>query len=78
MRNRFRCAAADHLAAAVPTLRTEVNQVIGGLDDIEIVLDDHDRVALFDQLLKYVHQLVHVRNMQSGCRLVENIDGLAG
>src|SRR5450759_5066184 len=35
-------ADGDHLAAAVPTVGTEVDDVIGGLDDVEVVLDDDD------------------------------------
>jgi hypothetical protein len=38
----------------------------GGLrtDDIEVVLDDHDRVALVDQLVQNVEQLSRVLEME--------------
>src|SRR3977135_2117367 len=38
-------AFGDDLAAGLPALRAEVNDVVRGLDDVEVVLDDDDRVA---------------------------------
>jgi hypothetical protein len=32
----------------MPSVRTEIDDVIGGLDDIEMVLDDDHRVAGID------------------------------
>ena len=42
------------------------------------MLNDDHGVARVDQLLQHVHQAVHVRNVQAGGRLIEDIDGLAG
>src|SRR5699024_10866970 len=44
-RNLFRRAGGHDLAAAVATFRAEVDQPVGGLDDIQIVFDDHDCVT---------------------------------
>ena len=41
----FRRAARDELAAVRAGLRTEIENPIGGFDDIEIVLYDQQRVA---------------------------------
>src|SRR5689334_21935097 len=45
----FRRALGDHFAAAVAALRAEIDDPVGRLDDLEIVLDDYDRIALVDQ-----------------------------
>ena len=36
----------------VAALGPEVDDVVGRLDDVEVVLDDHDRVALIDELVR--------------------------
>ena len=66
--------AAPRLAALGP----EVDYVIGRLDDVQIVLDDHDRVPLIDQLVQDVEQLVRVVEVQAGRRLVEDVERPAG
>ena len=52
--------------------------MVGGLDHIQIVLDDHHRVAHVHQLLEHLNELVHVGGVQAGGGLVQDIDGLAG
>ena len=42
------------------------------------MLDDNDRVACVHQLLQNIHKPVDICDMQTGGRLIENIDGLAG
>ena len=42
------------------------------------MLDDDDRVACVHQLLQNIHKPVDICDMQTGGRLIENIDGLAG
>ncbi len=52
--------------------------MVGALDDVQVVLDDDDRVARIHQLLQHLDQAVHIRNVQAGGGLVEDIDRLAG
>ena len=35
----------DDLAASAATFRAEVNDMVGDLDNVQIVLDNHNRVA---------------------------------
>ena len=42
------------------------------------MLDDNDRVACVHQLLQNIHKPVDICDMQTGGRLIENIDSLAG
>ena len=45
LRDLFRRALRNHVAAAISALGTEIDNVVGGLYHFEIVLDDDDRVA---------------------------------
>ena len=47
--------------------------MVGGLDDVEIMLDHHHAVALLDQPVQHLQQLADILEMQAGGRLVENI-----
>ncbi len=46
----LRRALGDHQATARAALRPHVHDPVGGLDHVEVVLDDDDRVALVDQV----------------------------
>src|SRR5512146_2236457 len=41
----FRRSLCDHAPAVVAAFRTQVDDPVGGLDDVEIVLDNDDRIA---------------------------------
>ena len=64
----------DDLTAHIAALGTEVDDVVGCLDQVEVVLDDNHRVAALDKQLQHVDQAVNVRDMQTRRRLVENIN----
>ena len=70
-------ARGDDLAAAVAPLGAEVDDPVGSLDDFEIVLDHHHRIALVDQFLKHFEQLLHIVEVQARGRLVEDVKRLA-
>ena len=61
-----------------PPSRPEVDDPVGGLDDVEVVLDDEHRVALVDQAGQDREQAAHVLEVEAGRRLVEQVDGVAG
>src|ERR1051325_509825 len=74
--SRIRCNLCrrphrNHFAAAVAPVGTEVDDVIGGLDELDVVLDDEDGVAALDQLAEGGDELLDVAVMQAGGRLVE-------
>ena len=68
----------DNVAAAVSALRAEVDNVVGGLNHVKVVLDDDDGVSRIDESLKYRNQFFNIRRVKSRCGLVENVNGLAG
>ena len=59
--------AGDHdFTAADTALRTEVDDPVGGLDDVEVVLDDDDGVAVITQPVQYRQQLRDIVEVQAG------------
>src|SRR5688572_23862642 len=69
----FGRALCDYPAALLATLRTKVNEVIGTLNDIEIVLDHDHRVPATDELLKDLDEFPHILIVEAHRRLVEEI-----
>jgi hypothetical protein len=69
----FRRAGHDHFATRMATLRPEVNHVIGCLDHVDVMLDREHGVPGIHQLVQRLQQPLHVRQMQAGDRLVEDV-----
>jgi hypothetical protein len=74
----LRRAGGDDLTAAVATFRAEVDDLVGGLDDFEIVLDDDHGVALVGEFVQHLQKLLDVVEVHAGGRFVENIERAAG
>jgi hypothetical protein len=60
------CADTDNRAASLATFGTEVNDPVRRADDVEIVLDDDDRMAALDELVNASSNVA----MSSECRPV--------
>ncbi len=54
-----------------------IDDVVGGLDHVQVVLDDHHRVSALRQTAQDLHQLVNIRKMKSRGGLVQDINGLS-
>ena len=52
--------------APVPSLGAHVDDIIRRLDHVQIVLDDHHRIASLREPVQNLHQLVHICKVQSG------------
>src|SRR5690606_19066265 len=76
--NLLRRAGGNDAAAAVAALGAEIDDPVGGLDDVEIVLDHHHRVAGVAQPVQDPQQLLDVVEVQAGGGLVEDVEGPAG
>ena len=74
----LRRAGDDELATLVPALGAEVDDPVGHLDDVEVVLDHDDRVARVDEPLEHLEQPLDVGEVQAGRRLVQDVDRPAG
>ena len=71
-------ALGDDAAAAVAALGPHVDHPVGGLDDLQVVLDHHHRVAGVGQLVQHLQQLGHVVEVQARGRLVQDVERAAG
>src|SRR6202035_706061 len=71
-------AGGDDVAAAGAAVGAEVDDVVGGLDDVEVVLDDDDGVPAVHQAAQHAEQLADVLEVQAGGGLVQHVDGPAG
>ena len=56
---------------------TDVDQVVGHLDDVEVVLDDNHRIAAVHELVQHVEQQADILEMESRRRFVEDIERTA-
>ena len=59
-------------------LGADVDEPVGGLDDLQVVLDDDHRVAQVGQAVDDVQELADVVEVQAGGRLVEDVERPAG
>ena len=68
------CAFSHDLPTTVAPFGTDVDDPVGSLDDVQIVLDDNDTVALLDQLMQHLKELADILKMEAGRRLVQNVE----
>ena len=73
----FGGSRCDDLAAAGTALGAEVDDIVCGFYDVEVVFDDDNGVAGIDKTLKYLEQFVNVGEMKAGGGFVKDVDGLA-
>ena len=67
------CTGNEQLPAASSSLWSHVDDVVGQFDDVEVVLNDDDRVALIYEFLQHFHEHVDVFEMETGGGLVEDV-----
>ena len=74
----LRGADGHDFSAAVAALGAQIDQIIRRLDDVQIVLDDQHTVARSHQPLQNADEPFHIRHMQTGGGLVQQIQRAAG
>ena len=52
----LRCAFGDDVATRLTTLRAHIDDPVGSLDDLKVVLDDDHRVSLINEGLQSIQQ----------------------
>src|SRR5687767_48021 len=72
----LRRAGRDDPAAGVAAFGAEVDDVVGGFDYVQVMLDHEHRVAGGDQAVQAVEQAGDVGQVQAGGRLIQDIDDL--
>ena len=73
----FRRAFEDHTATVVPCLGAQVDDPVCAADDIQIMLDDDDRMAFREQGVEGGQQFLHIVEMETGRRLIEDEKNLS-
>ncbi len=73
----FGGADGDDLAAADAAFGAHVDDPVGGLDDVEVVLDDEERAAAVDEFAEGGEELGDVVEVEAGGGLVEDVEGAA-
>ena len=68
----------DDSTAAVAALGSQINNMIGNLDDVEVVLNDQNGITLIRQPLEHIYELVDVCCVKSRCWLVKDVYGISG
>src|SRR4029434_10618918 len=68
-------AQRHYTPASVPTVWPQIDDIVGGFDDIKVVLDDEHGVATVHQAGQNLEQALDVREVQTGCRLIQNVQG---
>ena len=69
--NLFGRPRRNQFATRIPGLGTEIDDPIGGLDDIKVVFDDEQGVSGIDEALKNLEEHLHVIKVQAGGGFVE-------
>ncbi len=67
-------AAEDDLAAPLARARSKLDDVIGGPDELAVVLDDYHRVAGLRELVTQLGEPGRVAGVQPDRRLVQHIE----
>src|SRR5580704_13504539 len=70
-------ALRDDAAAAFAAFGTEIDDPIGLLDHVEVVLDDQHRITEGHEPLQNIEQLAHIVKVKARRRLVENVERAA-
>ena len=60
------------------TVGSQVDNPVGRLNDVQMMLDNNHRVAKVCQSMEHVKQLLHVIEMQARGGFVENVERLSG
>ena len=71
----FGGADGDDFAAGGAAFGAHVDDPVGGLDDVEIVLDDEQRAAAFDEFAEGGEEFLYVVEVEAGGGLVEDVEG---
>ena len=67
----------DQVAAADACLRTQVDDPVGRLDHVEVVLDHDHGIAEVGQAMEHVEELADIVEVEPGGRFVKDVQGFA-
>ena len=65
-------------SAGLSATRPHIDDPVSALDDIEVVFDHDERIALIPEAIKYLKKSGDIGKVESGGRFVEQVESLAG
>src|SRR5690606_33610316 len=68
----------DDFSATITGLGAEIHDPVGQLDDIEIVLDEHERVSGINEAVEHLRESPDVLEVQSRRRCIHEVQLAAG
>jgi hypothetical protein len=71
----FWSSLSNNLASRCSGVRTEIDDPVCAPDQLQVVLNDQDRMAVLDQPLQCAHQHFNIREMKSSGGFVEQEQG---
>ena len=75
----FRHAGRDDPAAIdLTAVRSKVDDMIGGLYNLQVVLNYDNRIPLFDKRVKDFKKPADIFEVKPGCRLIQDIKCFTG
>ena len=76
--NLLRRPFRNNSSAFVSAFRSHIDNIIRCFNDIQIVFNDNDCIAVRRQSSENLGQLMDIRKMKSCRRLIQNVDSLPG
>lgn len=74
LRHHFRGALSNDFPASIPSLGAHIDDPVGSFDDVQIMFDDNDRIALVAQAMENFEEEFDVVKVQSGGGFVQNVE----
>ena len=56
----LRSPGCDQIPSLISSIRPEVNNIVGGLDDIKVVFDHDNGIALIDQEVQNMEEFLNI------------------
>lgn len=72
----FRCPFSHDEAASASPFWSQVDDPIGTLDDVQVVLHDQYRMSFFNETVEGGQELADIFEVKSGRGLVEDVEGM--
>ena len=70
----FRGSLGNHGSSPVSALGSHIDDIIRRLNNIQVVLNHHNRIAAFRQLMQNRAELGDIVEVQAGSRLVQDVN----
>ena len=74
----LRRATRDDVTTLTAAIRPKINDPISRLDNLQIMFNHDDGIALIDKCLKDFEEFPYILKMETGGRLIQNVESATG